>query len=151
MGTLDYAGGGPVHLTSGVGALAYSIWLGKRKGYGTNALAYRPQNIIHVCWGGTLLIFGWMGFNGGSALAANLRAASAITSSNLAASIGGLTWMLIDWRLEHKWSAVGFASGAISGLVTVTPAAGFISVPSSLAFGFVGGAACNYATQLKVD
>jgi Amt family ammonium transporter len=151
MGALDYAGGGPVHLTSGVGALAYSIWLGKRKGYGTNALAYRPQNIIHVCLGTALLWFGWLGFNGGSALAANFRAASAMTASNLSASVGGLTWMLIDWRLEHKWSAVGFCSGAISGLVTVTPAAGFIAIPSALAFGVVGGALCNYATQLKVS
>lgn len=104
-------------MTSGVGALAYSIWLGKRKGYGTTTLAYKPQNTTFVVLGTVLLWFGWFGFNGGSALAANMRAAQAIIVTNLAASVGGLTWMLLDWRLERKWSAVGFCSGAISGLV----------------------------------
>jgi len=149
MGTLDYAGGGPVHINSGVGALAYSIWLGKRKGWGTSQLAYKPQNTTFVVLGTVLLWFGWFGFNGGSGLGANMRAAQAIFVTNIAAATGGLTWMLLDWRLERKWSAVGFCSGAISGLVCVTPASGYIGSPASLAFGILGAAACNYATKLK--
>ena len=150
MGTLDFAGGGPVHISSGVGALAYSIWLGRRKGYGTAALAYKPQNTPHVVIGTVLLWFGWFGFNGGSALASSMRAAQAMMVTNVAAAVGGLTWMLLDWRLERKWSAVGFCSGAISGLVAITPAAGYVGTPSAVAFGVVGGIACNYATKLKV-
>jgi len=149
MGDLDFAGGGPVHMTSGVGALAYSIWLGKRKGYGTTALAYKPQNTTFVVLGTVFLWFGWIGFNGGSALASNMRAAQAVIVTNLAASVGGLTWMLLDWRLERKWSAVGFCSGAISGLVGITPAAGYVGAPSSLAIGVLTAIACNFATKLK--
>lgn len=149
MGTLDFAGGGPVHISSGVGALAYSIWLGKRKGYGTVSLAYKPQNTTHVVLGTVLLWFGWFGFNGGSALASSMRAAQAMMVTNIAAAVGGLTWMLLDWRLERKWSAVGFCSGAISGLVAITPAAGYVGSPAAVAFGVVGGIACNYATKLK--
>jgi len=149
MGTLDFAGGGPVHITSGVGALSYSIWLGKRKGYGTASLAYKPQNTTYVILGTVLLWFGWFGFNGGSALASNMRAAQAIFVTNVAAAVGGLTWMLLDYRLERKWSAVGFCSGAISGLVCITPGSGYVGTPASLAFGIIGAAACNYATKLK--
>ncbi|KZP10916.1 Rh-like protein/ammonium transporter [Athelia psychrophila] len=87
------------------------------------------------------LWFGWFGFNGGSALSANLRAAQACIVTNLAASVGGLTWMLWDYRLEKKWSAVGFCSGAIAGLVAITPASGFVGSPA--------GTICNFATQLK--
>lgn len=90
MGTLDFAGGGPVHISSGVGALAYSIWLGKRTGYGTAALAYKPQNTTYVILGTVLLWFGWYGFNGGSALASNMRAAQAIFVTNTAAATGGM-------------------------------------------------------------
>ncbi|GLB38924.1 putative ammonium transporter [Lyophyllum shimeji] len=149
MGGLDFAGGTPVHISSGTAALAISIFLGKRRGYGTARLAYKPQNTTYVVLGTVLLWFGWFGFNGGSALSANLRAAQACIVTNLAASVGGLTWMLWDYRLERKWSAVGFCSGAIAGLVAITPASGFVGAPASVAFGFVGGTACNFATQLK--
>lgn len=149
MGTLDFAGGGPVHISSGVGALAYSIWLGRRKGYGTAALAYKPQNTTHVVIGTVLLYFGWFGFNGGSALASSMRAAQAMMVTNIAAATGGLTWMLLDWRLERKWSAVGICSGIISGLVCITPAAGYVGSPAAVAFGVLGGLTCNYATRLK--
>ena len=99
---------------------------------------------------GTVLIwFGWFGFNGGSGLGANLRAAQAIMVSHIAACTGGLTWMFWDWRLERKFSAVSFCSGAISGLVAITPASGYVGTPSSLVFGVIGGTACNFATQLK--
>lgn len=148
-GGLDFAGGGPVHMTSGVGALAYSIWLGKRRGYGTAALAYKPQNTSHVILGTVLLWFGWFGFNGGSALAANMRAAQAIIVTVIAPAVGGITWMLMDYRLERKWSAVGLCSGIISGLVGITPASGYVGTPAAIAIGFVTGAACNMATKLK--
>jgi Amt family ammonium transporter len=112
-------------------------------------LAYKPNNTSYVILGTALLWFGWFGFNGGSALAANLRAAQACIVTNLAASVAGLTWMFWDWRLERKWSAVGFCSGAIAGLVAITPGSGFVGSPAAVAFGFVAGTACNFATQLK--
>ncbi|CAE6467969.1 unnamed protein product [Rhizoctonia solani] len=149
MGGLDFAGGTPVHISSGTAALAISIYLGKRSGYGTERLAYKPHNTTYVILGTVFLWFGWFGFNGGSALSANLRAAQACIVTNLAASVGGLTWMLWDYRLEKKWSVVGFCSGAISGLVAITPASGFVGAPAAVAFGVVAGTACNFATQLK--
>lgn len=150
LGGLDYAGGTPIHISSGTAALVISLYLGKRHGYGTEQLAYRPNNVTHVVLGTALLWFGWFGFNGGSGLGANLRAAQAIMVTHISASTGGITWMLWDYLLERKWSAVGFCSGAISGLVAITPASGYVSTPSSLAFGFLGSTACNFATQLKI-
>jgi len=149
MGGLDFAGGTPVHISSGTAALAISIFLGKRRGYGTDRLAYKPHNTTYVILGTVFLWFGWFGFNGGSALSANLRAAQACIVTNLAASVGGLTWMLWDYRLERKWSAVGFCSGAIAGLVAITPGSGFVGSPAAVAYGVVAGTACNFATQLK--
>jgi Amt family ammonium transporter len=129
--------------------LAISIYLGKRRGYGTEALAYKPHNTTYVVLGTVLLWFGWFGFNGGSALSANLRAAQACIVTNLAASVGGLTWMFWDYRIERKWSAVGFCSGAIAGLVAITPGSGFVGAPAAVLFGFLAGTLCNFATQLK--
>ncbi|KAJ7590799.1 ammonium transporter [Mycena floridula] len=149
MGGLDFAGGTPVHISSGSAALAISIYLGKRRGYGTERLAYKPHNTSYVILGTALLWFGWFGFNGGSALGANLRAAQACIVTNLAASVGGLTWMLWDYRLEKKWSAVGFCSGAIAGLVAITPGSGFVGAPAAVLFGAMAGTLCNFATQLK--
>ncbi|KAF7320073.1 Ammonium transporter [Mycena kentingensis (nom. inval.)] len=148
-GSYDFAGGTPVHISSGSAALAISIYLGKRRGYGTAALAFKPHNTSYVVLGTVLLWFGWLGFNGGSALSANLRAASACIVTNLAASVGGLTWMAWDYRIERKWSAVGFCSGAIAGLVAITPGSGFVGSPASVLFGFMAGTICNFATQLK--
>ncbi|KAH8075987.1 ammonium transporter [Cristinia sonorae] len=149
MGGLDFAGGTPVHISSGTAALAISIYLGKRRGYGTERLAYKPHNTTYVVLGTVLLWFGWFGFNGGSALGANLRAVQACIVTNLAASVGGLTWMLWDYRLERKWSIVGFCSGAIAGLVAITPGSGFVGSPAAVCFGFMAGTLCNFATQLK--
>lgn len=149
LGGLDFAGGTPVHISSGTAGLAISIYLGKRRGFGTERLAYKPHNTSYVILGTVFLWFGWFGFNGGSALSANLRAANACIITNLAASVGGLTWMLWDWRLERKWSAVGFCSGAIAGLVAITPASGFVGAPASVLFGVAAGTVCNFATQLK--
>jgi len=149
LGGLDFAGGTPVHISSGTAALAISLYLGKRRGYGTERLAYKPHNTTYVILGTVFLWFGWFGFNGGSALSANYRAVEACIVTNLAASVGGLTWMLWDWRLERKWSAVGFCSGAIAGLVAITPGSGFVGAPASVLFGFMAGTVCNFATQLK--
>ncbi|KAF8661215.1 hypothetical protein AX16_001495 [Volvariella volvacea WC 439] len=149
LGGLDFAGGTPVHIASGTAALAISVYLGKRRGYGTQRLAYKPHNTTYVILGTVFLWFGWFGFNGGSALAANLRAAQACFVTNLSASVGGLTWMLWDYRIERKWSAVGFCSGAIAGLVAITPGAGYVGAPAAVLFGFMAGTLCNFATQLK--
>ncbi|KAF8817250.1 ammonium transporter [Phlegmacium glaucopus] len=149
LGALDFAGGTPIHISSGTAALAISIYLGKRRGYGTERLAYKPQNTSYVILGTVLLWFGWFGFNGGSALSANLRAVQACIVTNMAASVGGLTWMLWDYRIDQKWSAIGFCSGAISGLVAITPASGFVGTPAAVVFGVLGGTICNFGTQLK--
>nr|ODN89543.1 amt family ammonium transporter [Cryptococcus depauperatus CBS 7841] len=149
MGGLDFAGGTPVHISSGTASLAIALYLGKRRGYGRECLAYKPHNTTFVILGTVFLWFGWFGFNGGSALSANLRAVQACIVTNIAASVGGLTWMLLDYRLERKFSAVGFCSGAVSGLVGITPAAGFVGSPAAVAIGFVTAFACNFATKLK--
>ncbi|EXJ71225.1 uncharacterized protein A1O5_05031 [Cladophialophora psammophila CBS 110553] len=149
MGGLDFAGGTPVHISSGAAALAYSLMLGKRRGHGTHELNYRPHNVTHIVIGTVFLWVGWFGFNAGSALSANLRAIMAAVVTNLAASVGGLTWCILDYRLERKWSTVGFCSGVIAGLVAITPGSGFVPAWAAVVFGVVGGIACNYATKLK--
>ncbi|KAI1255774.1 hypothetical protein MGN70_002514 [Eutypa lata] len=150
MGGLDYAGGTPVHISSGAAALAMSVMLGKRTGYAKSAgLPYRPHNVTMVVLGTVFLWVGWFGFNGGSALGANLRAVMSLITTHLAASMGGIAWMLLDYRLERKWSVVGFCSGAISGLVAITPGAGFVAPWAAVVFGLVGGTVCNFATKLK--
>jgi len=124
MGGLDFAGGTPVHIVSGSAALAYSFMLGKRRGHGTHELNYRPHNVTYIVLGTVLLWIGWFGFNAGSALGANLRAVMAAMVTNLSACVGGITWCLLDYRLERKWSTVGFCSGVIAGLVCITPGSG---------------------------
>jgi len=149
LGVLDFAGGTPVHISSGTAALAISIYLPRRRGFGTDLLLYKPHNTTYVVLGTVFLWFGWFGFNGGSALSANLRAANAVIVTNLAASVGGATWMLWDYRLERKWSVVGFCSGAISGLVAITPGSGFVGAPAAVAFGVAAGTICNISTQIR--
>jgi Amt family ammonium transporter len=149
MGGMDFAGGTPVHISSGTAALAYSIMLGKRRGHGTHELNYRPHNVTHIVIGTVFLWVGWFGFNAGSALAANMRAVMAAVVTNLAASVGGITWCVLDYRLERKWSTVGFCSGVVAGLVAITPGSGFVPAWSAVVYGVVGAAAANYATKLK--
>ncbi|KAM0756409.1 ammonium transporter, partial [Meredithblackwellia eburnea MCA 4105] len=149
LGALDFAGGGPVHMTSGTAALAYSIYLGKRRGWGTDALRYRPNNVAHVVIGTVFLWFGWFGFNAGSALAADLRATQAAIVTNMAASVGALVWCTVDFIFERKFSVVGFCSGAIAGLIGITPAAGYVGTPAAVAIGVLVGIGCNFATKLK--
>ncbi|PWN51831.1 putative low affinity ammonium transporter [Violaceomyces palustris] len=148
-GVLDYAGGGPVEVNSGITGLVISYYLGPRYGHGTDRLLFKPHNVSHIVLGTTFLWVGWLGFNGGSTFAANLRAGMSIATTNLAASSAGLTWMFLDWRLERKWSVVGFCTGAIAGLVAITPAAGFIGLPAALLVGVVSAAVSNFATALK--
>ncbi|KAM3522064.1 hypothetical protein NHJ13051_005879 [Beauveria bassiana] len=146
----DFAGGGPVHVASGACALAYSLMLGKRAGYTHNqGLPYRPHSVTNVLLGTVFLWVGWFGFNGGSALAMNIRAIMACYVTHLAASCAGITWVLLDYRLERKWSTIGFCSGAISGLVAITPAAGFVPTWAAVVIGVVGAICCNFATKLK--
>ncbi|GAA5886999.1 hypothetical protein JCM6882_009411 [Rhodosporidiobolus microsporus] len=110
---------GPVEICSGVTGLVYSIFLGKRRGWGTHIFSFKPHNVSFIIHGTIFLWVGWLGFNGGSTFAANVKAAVAITNTNLGAGFGGLTWMLMDWRLERKWSAVGYCTGVICGLVAI--------------------------------
>ena len=100
------------------------MMLGKRRGHGTHELNYRPHNVTHIVIGTIFLWVGWFGFNAGSALSANLRAVMAAVVTNLAACVGGITWCVLDYRLERKWSTVGFCSGVVAGLVSITPGSG---------------------------
>lgn len=149
-GVLDYAGGGPVEVCSGITGLVISYYLGKRRGYGTERLLFKPHNVSHIVLGTAFLWFGWLGFNGGSCFTASLRAGMSIATTNTAASVAALTWMLLDYRLERKWSVVGFCTGAIAGLVAITPAAGFVGVPASALIGFLSAVVSNFATGVKV-
>ncbi|KAK3392994.1 ammonium transporter [Podospora didyma] len=149
MGGLDFAGGTPVHIASGSAALAYSMMLGKRRGHGTHELNYRPHNVTHIVIGTVFLWVGWFGFNAGSALSANMRAIMAAVVTNLAACVGGVTWCVLDYRLERKWSTVGFCSGVVAGLVAITPGSGYVPVWSAVVYGVLGAAFANYATKLK--
>ena len=146
-GALDYAGGGPVEIGSGMSALAYSMVLGRRQE--KMMVNFRPHNVSLIVLGTVLLWFGWLGFNGGSSFGANLRAVMACWNSNLAAMFGAASWVLLDFRLARKWSMVGWCSGAISGLVAATPASGFIPPWASIVLGITAGIICNFATKGK--
>ncbi|KUI66420.1 Ammonium transporter 1 [Cytospora mali] len=149
MGGLDFAGGTPVHIASGTAALAYSMMLGKRRGHGTQELNYRPHNVTHIVIGTVFLWVGWFGFNAGSALSANLRAITAAVVTNLSACVGGITWCVLDYRLEKKWSTVGFCSGVVAGLVSITPGSGYVPSWAAVPFGVLGAGLANYGTKLK--
>ncbi|KAF9166082.1 hypothetical protein DFQ26_008752 [Actinomortierella ambigua] len=147
MGVMDYAGGTPVHISSGAAAVAYALVIGKRKDY--NHPSTVPHNVSFVFIGTGLLWFGWYGFNGGSALAANARGVQTIINSHIAACVGGLVWVLLDYRHAKKMSLIGFCTGAISGLATITPGSGFVSGSSALVFGLLGGGICNLGVSWK--
>lgn len=147
-GVLDFAGGTVVHINSGVAALVACIMLGKRKGYGTENLA--PHNLILTVIGGALLWVGWFGFNAGSALGANGSAAMAMTVTQIAAAAAGLSWMFIEWATQKRPTVLGIVSGAVGGLVAITPAAGFVGPKEALAIGLLAGLVCFWgATSLK--
>ncbi|KAJ3507453.1 hypothetical protein NLJ89_g6297 [Agrocybe chaxingu] len=146
-GVLDFAGGGPVEIGSGVGGLAYSWVLGRR--HERELLNFRPHNVSLVGLGTFMLWFGWIGFNGGSAFGSNLRAIFAIWNTMIAAAFGGMVWCLLDFRIERRWSMVGFCSGTIAGLVAATPSSGFLRPWSSVIVGILSGGLCNFATKIK--
>ena len=146
MGGIDFAGGMVVHMTSGYAALVAAVMLGNRKNF-------KPEeqnsfSALMVLLGGTLLWFGWIGFNAGSALAANGLAAHAAATTILAAAAAMSTWMICDWSVHGRPTAIGAAVGAVAGLVAITPAAGFVSLQSAMLIGVITAVACNYASRL---
>jgi Amt family ammonium transporter len=146
---LDFAGGTPVHISSGAAALAYALVLGHRDKNKDSVSDSKPHNMSNVVLGTVLIWFGWFGFNGGSALAASTRAIFACVVTMLAACFGGIVWVLLDYRVERKFSPMGFCAGIVAGLVTITPACGFVTPASSIVFGVVGAISCNMAMHLK--
>jgi Amt family ammonium transporter len=144
-GVMDYAGGGPVEIGSGLSALAYSMVLGKRQE--KMMLNFRPHNVSFILLGTVFLWFGWLGFNGGSSFGANLRAVMACWNSNITATFAAVAWVLMDWRLARKWSMVGWCSGTISGLVAATPASGYIDTWGSVVLGITTGVLANLGTK----
>jgi Amt family ammonium transporter len=145
LGVLDFAGGAVVHINAGVSALALVLLLGKRRGFPQNAM--EPNNVPLVVLGAGLLWFGWFGFNAGSSLASDGLAASAFVATNTAAATAAFTWMVISW-LHHRPTIMGMVTGAIAGLATITPAAGFVSPLAAIPIGIVAAVACYYAMIL---
>lgn len=141
LGVLDFAGGAVVHINAGVSALALVLLLGRRRGFPQNAM--EPNNVPLVVLGAGLLWFGWFGFNAGSSLASDGLAASAFVATNTAAAAAALAWMFISW-IHHRPTIMGMVTGAVAGLATITPAAGFVSPLAAVPIGFVAAVVCYY-------
>ena len=148
LGALDFAGGTVVHINAGIAALAAALVVGKRKGYG-NHTTFIPHNLPMTVLGAGLLWFGWFGFNAGSALAANALASSAFTATHLATCAATLAWVATEWIVRGKPTTLGAASGAVAGLVAITPAAGFVGPMSAILIGLGAGVICYLAVLLK--
>ena len=153
MGALDFAGGTVVHISSGVSALVCALMIGKRRGYGHQPM--QPHNLPMTVMGAALLWFGWFGFNAGSALEANGLAVSAFLATNTAAAAAALGWMFTEWMTRGKPTVLGAASGAVAGLVAITPASGYVGPVSALIIGGLAGllcySACNFKSKLGYD
>jgi ammonium transporter, Amt family len=153
LGALDFAGGTVVHITSGVSALVAALVLGRRVGYGREAL--EPHDATMTVLGASLLWFGWFGFNAGSAITAGGLAANAFVVTNTAAAMAALTWMTVSWLHKGAPSVLGAAAGAVAGLVAITPASGYVDVSASILIGLGAGIFCYVAIQVtrrfKVD
>jgi len=147
LGALDFAGGTVVHISSGISALAAALVIGKRKGYGHQPMP--PHNLPFTVMGASLLWFGWFGFNAGSALAANGLAAHAFMTTNTATAAAALGWMFTEWSSRGKPTVLGAASGAVAGLVAITPAAGYVTPMAAIVIGAVAGIICYSACNLK--
>ncbi len=147
LGALDFAGGAVVHISSGFAALVCAFVLGQRHGYGTDYMA--PHNLPFTILGTGLLWFGWFGFNGGSALGANATAAGAVVATHAAAVTAALSWMVVEWLHRGTPTVLGVASGAVAGLATVTPGAGYIGPFSAVLIGLVAGALSYVAIVWK--
>ncbi len=147
-GVLDFAGGTVVHINSGVAALVGAIVLGKRRGYGTENMA--PHNLILSVIGASMLWVGWFGFNAGSAVAANGSAGMAMAVTQIATATAALSWMIVEWIFRGKPSVLGIVSGAVAGLVAITPASGYVDPFGALIIGFAAGLVCYWgAVVLK--
>jgi len=147
-GVLDYAGGTVVHINAGIAGLASCLVLGKRVGYGKEAMA--PHNLVLTLTGASLLWVGWFGFNAGSAVAADGRAGMAMVATQLATAAAALAWMFVEWIVKGKPSVLGIASGAVAGLVAITPASGFVGPTPAVIIGVAAGVVCFLAaTSLK--
>jgi Amt family ammonium transporter len=146
LGALDFAGGAVVHITSGASALVAAIVLGKRLGVTNEPV--EPHDATMTVLGAGLLWFGWFGFNAGSALASNGLAAQAFVTTNTAAAMAGITWMTVSWMHHQRPSVLGLAVGAVAGLVAITPAAGFVTVPAAILIGLGAGAVCYFAVDI---
>ena len=146
MGALDFDGGTVVHVSSGISALVCALFLGKRRGYGREPMP--PHNLPLTILGASLLWFGWFGFNSGSALGANELAVSAFIATNTAAAAAALMWMAIEWKLTGKPTILGGATGAVAGLVAITPAAGFVTPLSSILIGIAVAIVCYMAVAV---
>lgn len=147
MGVVDFAGGMVVHASAGLAALASVFFVGKRNI--SDSKDKEPHNITHVALGTALLWFGWFGFNAGGALAANSIAALAFINTDIAASVAMITWLFISWHKDKKPSFLGSLTGAVAGLATITPAAGFIEPWAAVIIGLLAGFVCYYAVQLR--
>ena len=147
LGALDFAGGTVVHISAGTAAVVAAIVLGRRQDVGRTAS--RPHNVVYTVLGAGLLWVGWLGFNAGSALAADGVAANAIATTHAAAAAALVMWMLLDYLRNGRATAVGAATGAVAGLVAITPAAGYVTPMSALAIGALGALASNAAIQLR--
>ena len=147
-GVLDFAGGTVVHINAGIAGLACALVLGKRIGYGKEAMP--PHNLTLTIIGASLLWVGWFGFNAGSAVAADGRAGMAMTVTQLATAVAALSWMFTEWIVKGKPSVLGIASGAVAGLVAITPASGFVGITGAFVIGIAAGVACFFAaTSVK--
>jgi Amt family ammonium transporter len=148
LGVLDFAGGTVVHINAGVAGLMCALVLGRRKGIGSENMA--PHNLVYTLIGASLLWVGWFGFNAGSAVAASNQAGMAMAVTQIATATAALAWMFVEWMLKGKPSVLGICSGAVAGLVAITPASGFVDPIGALVIGAVAGAACYWgATGLK--
>ena len=147
LGALDFAGGAVVHMSSGASALAAVLVMGKRKGYGTDA--FIPHNLPMTITGAAILWFGWFGFNAGSALAANGLASSAFVATHIAAGAAAVSWIMIEWMHRGEPTTLGAASGAVAGLVAITPAAGFVGPIAGMVIGLCAGVICYGGILLK--
>ena len=140
MGVLDFAGGTVVHINAGIAALVCALVLGKRIGYGKEAMA--PHNLVLTVIGASMLWVGWFGFNAGSAVAADGRAGMAMVVTQIATAAAALAWMFTEWLAKGKPSVLGIASGAVAGLVAITPASGFVGPMGALIIGIAAGVIC---------
>ena len=143
-GALDYAGGTVVHLNAGTAGLVACLMLGKRVGYGTENMA--PHNLLFALIGASLLWVGWFGFNAGSAVTANVNAGMAAAATQIATAAAALGWMIMEWMINKKPSVLGMISGAVAGLVAITPASGFVNPMGALVIGFSAGVVCYFAS-----